>query len=230
MTARRSITSVTMVVRVTMVVLAALGLTACSGGTAPTNREVITGGGRYLQALALAESGACAEALPTLRCLAYEGPGYEGPQYVLGYCLLEQAQSLTDATAKARQSADGLMWIRRAADAGWQDAQDRLVHLYTEGKWVPRDPAEAEKWLILFENNPMRLSLGLPRTEGDVRLQLSRLLTPAEKAEGAARAGAWQRTQWHPGPQDPLPESCTKRSEERAGPPRRQTPPPHRDR
>lgn len=172
-------------------------LAGCSSGGAKGPRgpggPAANDSAQYLSALNLAENGACAETLPQLRCMAARGPGFEGPQYVLGFCLMEEAAR---APAGEDLTAEGLMWVTRAADAGWGAAQAQLVHLYTDGTSMPRDVAKAQKWRLIHDNNPMRISLGLPELDGAAQVQLERLLNDADRVEAQALADAWQRNAW----------------------------------
>ena len=176
--------------------VSAVVLAGCTGGGQGPRRHSVPAGpmiddsAQYVSVLKLAENGACAQALPKLRCMAARGPGFEGPQYILGFCLMEGAAG---AHGDADKKAEGLTWITRAANAGWGAAQVQLIHLYTEGVSVPRDPVEAQKWRLIHDNNPMRISLGLPELDSASQVQLEHLLSDADRIEAQTRADAWQR-------------------------------------
>ncbi len=167
-------------------------LAGCSsGGHKGPGGPALNDSAQYLSALKLAENGACAETLPQLRCMAARGPGFEGPQYVLGFCLMEEAASAPEGE---NWNAEGMAWITRAADAGWGAAQAQLVHLYTDGVSVPRDVAKAQTWRLIHDDNPMRISLGLPELDSAAQVSLERLLDDGVRGEAQANADAWRRS------------------------------------
>src|SRR3954469_22075487 len=83
----------------------------------------------YAEAIAQKEQGDCAGATPKLQNVAGLGPGYENAQTALGECLLEKA-SADNAPASYNGA---LLWLRRAADAGWPEAQFRMAYAHALG-------------------------------------------------------------------------------------------------
>ena len=170
----------------------------CSGGSSKgpggPGGTALNDSAQYLSVLRLAENGACEQALPQLRCMAARGPGFEGPQHVLGYCLMEKAAAAP--AGDTAWSAEGLLWITRAANAGWGAAQAQLVSLYADGMVVPQDVRQAQKWRLVHTENPMRKSLGLPELDSITQVQLDRLLTNDVRKKAQLQADAWQRTSW----------------------------------
>jgi len=94
---------------------------------------------------------------------------------------------------KAWASADGLKWLRAAADKGHARAQDRVGVLHTLGKGVKQDYKEAQRWFLLAEkaNLPLaRYHLGLLEWQGALGPRsLEKAYTWCEKgAEGLVDA------------------------------------------
>jgi len=54
-----------------------------------------------------------------------------------------------DGLETQRNEADGLAWMRKAADQGYAPAQRQLGAFYEQGRGVPADRAEASKWYAL---------------------------------------------------------------------------------
>lgn len=182
---------------VTLVTLASLTLAACSestshrrddnGNIVPTARELDPASTIYSDTLDAASAGDCSqETISVLTCYAYRGHGYEGAQTALGQCLI-----------KAQNTEDGITWLRRAANAGWPDAQRNLARHYLDGEDIGVDMAEAGKWAVLYSKNPSLLSLGvLPETKlsDEIRARLS----ASDKAEATRRANRWNAEFWTP--------------------------------
>ncbi|KAB7738724.1 hypothetical protein F2P47_15800 [Parvibaculum sedimenti] len=179
--------------------LGALALAACSNATGgalrrdtngnlvPTLEERDPAGTLYANTLAKADGGDCSsETLNTLTCFAYRGHGYEGAQTSLGQCLLRE-----------KKDEVGLLWLKRAADAGWPDAQKALAHIYLEGKIAKQDNVEAAAWNTLYVRNPSLLSLGV-RPEGNITEELRALLTADERSAADRRVSAWAPSYWQP--------------------------------
>lgn len=178
--------------------LGALALGACSdsgearrrddsGNLIPTARELDPAGTLYAETVAKSETGDCSpETVNVLTCFAYRGQGYEGAQNALGQCLL-----------RAGQSADGLAWIRRAANAGGADAQKRLAQIYVTGEIVPQDNVEAATWNKLYLRNAFLLSLGI-QPDRSISERLSGTLSAEEDAAADRRVYAWRPTYWQP--------------------------------
>lgn len=178
--------------------IAAFAITACSGGGAarkrdsegrvlPTLAEQDPVGTLYAKSISDASRGECDErTLDVLTCFSYRGHGYEGAQAALGQCLIATGDS-----------SEGIDWIRRAADAGWPDAQKLLAQIYLAGDVAIRDTAEAAKWAKLYSRNPALLSLGV-QPDRNVALAFQGEVTAAQNEEADRRAAAWTPSYWSP--------------------------------
>ena len=84
----------------------------------------------YVRAVELQNQGDCAKASRLLYRVAMQGVGYEDAQRRLGEC--------TIATANGEQTRymDGIVWLRRAAEAGWPEAQGSLAYEYATGLMI----------------------------------------------------------------------------------------------
>lgn len=141
----------------------------------------------YIEATEFKAKGDCASVVKLVRPVANLGPGYENAQTLLGECLLGQADGRDE----------GMMWLTRAADAGWPEAQALLASTY--GAEAPaRDALEAAYWLALYDSNPSKARVGFraPDPRGLDALRAS--LSDADKAAGARRAATWQSKLWLP--------------------------------
>jgi TPR repeat protein len=192
-------------------VLTLLALSACGGGpqrernadltiTGVDGRVTVIRPGQdpnraYTEGLDLKNQGNCARAIEILRPVANLGPGYENAQTALGMCLLQAKPADKDLSS---DSADGLTWLQRAADAGWPEAQGELAAAYAFGPAATRNGNEAAYWLALYQNNPGRQRIGFaPMPAADVA-SIEKLLTSAQKEAGAQRAAMWERKVWLP--------------------------------
>ena len=88
-----------------------------------------------------------------------------------------------------RDVAEGAKWLRLSAEQGNQDAQWLLGKAYLEGdKDLPRDPVQAELWLLLAADHNLDFyRAALRAAEGQ--------MAPAQAAEGRALAAAWKPKQ-----------------------------------
>ena len=88
-----------------------------------------------------------------------------------------------------RDVAEGAKWLRLSAEQGNQDAQWLLGKAYLEGdKDLPRDPVQAELWLLLAADHNLDFyRAALRAAEGQ--------MAPAQVAEGRALAAAWKPKQ-----------------------------------
>jgi TPR repeat protein len=134
--------------------------------------------------------GHCDIAIPTFRRLAALGEGYEGAEYNLGLCLLDIAKVEHDAQQTADQQ-EGIKHLVGAANAGFGKAQIRVIALYLDGKDVPVDPVEAQKWALIYHDNGTRLALGLPDIPPELRTRLDTALIGTMRADARKRADAW---------------------------------------
>lgn len=156
----------------------------------------------YSQGLDLKTKGDCAGAILKLRPVANLGPGYENAQTALGACLIQARASDTELSS---EYLDGLTWLRRAADAGWPEAQGTLAGAHAFGPATIRNGEEAAYWLALYEGNTGKSRVGFTPLAATDLAAVNRTLTPAQKAAGAARAAQWQRKVWIPAAQAPSP-------------------------
>lgn len=169
------------------------GMTGSQGTEPPAlrDRQSAPKGGLDPESYAeeLRKSGHCDQAVPILRDLADKGGGYEISQLTLGLCLIDLAAKDPQHAADLRQEA--ATWIVGAANANYGKAQEEAVVVYLDGIGVPADPAEAEKWALLYGDNGMRMTLGLPDIAPAVRTRLDAALVGNLRAEGHKRANAW---------------------------------------
>ncbi len=103
-----------------------------------------------------------------------------------------------------RDVAEGAKWLRLSAEQGNQDAQWLLGKAYLQGdKDLPRDPVQAELWLLLAADHNLDFYRAALRA---AEAQIS----PAQLAKGRALAAAWKPK---PGlkPDDEKPETGEKR-------------------
>lgn len=174
---------------------AAIAIAACSGGGArkrgadgrviPTLAEQDPAGTLYARAVSRAAAGDCDDnTLNVLTCFAYRGHGYEGAQTALGQCYLASGNA-----------AEGAEWVRRAANAGWADAQRQLALLYLRGEGVSQNSVEGAKWARLYSRNPRLLSLGV-QPDLTVASEFSGVLTSEENARSEQLAASWVPSYW----------------------------------
>jgi hypothetical protein len=197
--------------------LATATLTACSSGSGPRgvlprDRDAVDRmSTAYVRGVELQNAGKCEEAVKLLERAAAQGPGYEDAQRRLGECLI------TLSNGSGEQYSQGIVWLKRAAEAGWPEAQGALAFEYATGPQA--DPVEAAKWLILYERNPRLKRIGFtPLPAG--RLARIRAAIPAEAmAKGQTAADAFMPVVWQP------PAGENKKSDEEAGDRPRRPPP-----
>jgi hypothetical protein len=144
----------------------------------------------YVRAVELQNQGDCAKASRLLYRVAMQGVGYEDAQRRLGEC--------TIATANGEQTRymDGIVWLRRAAEAGWPEAQGSLAYEYATGLMI--DPVEAARWLTLYENNPRIKRLGFTPLPPDKLARIRARITPEQLAKGQANAATFVPVTWAP--------------------------------
>jgi hypothetical protein len=157
------------------------------GNLIPSARELDPAGTLYSDMVDAADKGDCSPAtLSALTCFAYRGHGYEGAQATLGQCLL-----------RTGKTAEGVTWTKRAADAGWPDAQKALADLYLKGKGMAQSNVEAGFWINLYSKNPSLLSLGV-QPDATIAQHVRETLSAEEKTEARRRSDAWLPTYWQP--------------------------------
>ncbi len=160
--------------------LTALAITAC-GSSGPAKPR-LTGAPpeQFAAALALKDTGNCADAMPTFERLAQRGRGWELAQVHYADCLLE-----------AGQVDDALKWLTLAAESNEPRAQARLALAYLEGTGVTTDPVQAAKWYVLATRETLEGLVADSDLPPDFRARLDAGLTERAKADGAALAAAW---------------------------------------
>jgi TPR repeat protein len=176
----------------------------------------------YVDAMALKAKGDCAAAIPKLRQVAGIGPGYEDAQTALGECLLT-------ATKGSELSADyleGLTWLRRAADAGWPEAQGRLAFAHAVGPAAIRNAEEAAYWLALYRMNTGKSRVGFISLPDDQLAAIDAAVPAAAKAAGDKRAETWERKVWLPPNAPTTPGPTSQQVKRREGMSRDNTPEP----
>lgn len=157
------------------------------GSIMPTAAELDPAGTLYARTVGQAQSGDCGDdTLNVLTCFAYRGHGYEGAQTALGECLIRK-----------KQTPQGIVWLKRAANAGWADAQKRLAELYANGESVPQDNPEAAAWSYLYLRNPSLLSLGV-RPDPALANKLQDRLNAEENNAARQKAASWTPSYWEP--------------------------------
>ena len=80
---------------------------------------------------------------------------------------------------------EAIKWYERAADQGYEGAQNDLGILYLTGRGVAKDLVQAYKWLQLA-------GPGVEKAVADARDQLTRQLTPAQFSEAMAQVQGWR--------------------------------------
>jgi hypothetical protein len=180
--------------------LATATLAACSSGSGPRgvlprDRDAVDRmSTAYVRGVELQNAGKCEEAVKLLERAAAQGPGYEDAQRRLGECLI------TLSNGGGEQYSQGIVWLKRAAEASWPEAQGALAFEYATGPQA--DPVEAAKWLVLYERNPRLKRIGFtPLPAG--RLARIRAAIPAEAMNrGRAAADAFVPVVWQPPPSE----------------------------
>ena len=137
--------------------------------------------------------GQCDKAVPILRRIA-DRDGAEISQFDLALCLLDLAQAEHDAQRATDLRSEAAEWTLRAANAGFAKAQAEAVTLYLDGTGVAADPVEAEKWAMLYHDNPWRYTIALPDISADLKDRLDAALDKTKRAEARSRANSWTRT------------------------------------
>ena len=205
-----------MQVRSVFAAIALFGLAACGGGDRENretrDREVggiyepgLNGHGMiirpgadpnkiFTEAMDLKTKGDCTRAAIQFRRVVMMGPGYENAQTALGECLTQSGEG----TEPTSDYLEGIVWLRRAADAGWPEAQGRLAQVYAFGPGPVRNGGEAAYWLALYDTNPGKSRIGFMPLDVTALATVKTALSAAEIADGARRAALWQRKVWLP--------------------------------
>lgn len=149
----------------------------------------------YSKGLDLKTQGDCPGAILKLRPVAGIGPGYENAQTALGTCLLQTGAKDKDLSS---DYLEGLTWLRRAADAGWPEAQGALASAHAFGPSAIRNGEEAAYWFTLYQTNPSKSRIGFASMPVADEAAIDKSLSAAAKTAGAKRAAGWQRKVWLP--------------------------------
>ncbi|MEN3977107.1 hypothetical protein [Emcibacter sp. SYSU 3D8] len=144
----------------------------------------------YVRAVELQAAGDCEKASRLLFRVAMQGIGYEDAQRRLGECTIVLAKG------ERTRYLDGIVWLRRAAEAGWPEAQGSLAYEYATGPMA--DGVEAARWLTLYENNPRMKRLGFTPMTADKLARIRAMITPEQLAKGQAAAAAFVPVTWTP--------------------------------
>lgn len=149
----------------------------------------------FIRAEELRAAGDCIGASALYYRLARRGAGFERSQFGLAECLLvgDQPPDFTDT-----RMIEGLLWLRRAAEAGLPDAQLRLAELYLSGPDALRDPAEAAFWWAVFERNGQRRAVGYVEPEAARLNRLAQAFDGGLLDEAGKHADFWQPSAWIP--------------------------------
>jgi TPR repeat protein len=85
--------------------------------------------------------------------------------------------------------AEGMRWVRRAADQGFVNAQMTLSYRYENGiQGVPKDYVLAYMWANLAAAQGIMLG----EHAGEARDRIARLMTPEQTAEAQRLARDWK--------------------------------------
>jgi hypothetical protein len=147
---------------------------------------------RYDRASELKAKGDCAQAIPLFERFAKAGKGNEVAQLQLGDCYVETARTAPSTAAAEELRVKGAGWIFKAADSNFPSAQERAARLALDGTGVPADPAEAGKWFLLLQRNPLRTAIGPTAIDADLQQRLRQRLSAADWREATTRADRWQ--------------------------------------
>jgi hypothetical protein len=177
------------------ILVLSIAVTACSSppkrAPLPKDRNAVDRiSDAYVRAVELQGKGDCEKASKLLYRVAMQGAGYEDAQRRLGECTIAMAGS--DRT----RYMDGIVWLRRAAEAGWPEAQGSLAYEYATG--LMADPVEAARWLTLYENNPRMKRLGFTPMPATKIAGIRARITPEQMAQGEAAAATFIPVAWAP--------------------------------
>jgi len=177
---------------------AGLSLAACAGPRGPGGRG---GQGRpgsaardpnsFSRGVELKQLGDIEGAIPHFAQVAGMGKGYELAQFHLGDCFMKQAEAEADPFWASNRTREGVFWITLAAQSGESNAQAHLAQLNFSGNGVDVDRAEAGKYLLLAEANPMAGFLNNSSREGLAQIQQS--LSSEEWEEARVRAQVFEK-------------------------------------
>jgi hypothetical protein len=132
-------------------------------------------------------AGKCDEAIPILRRLSGED---DIANYNLGLCLIQTGKAANNTPLQQ----EGAQWIMKAANHGLPNAQSSLVAVFLDGSGVAKDPIEAGKWALVYQENGTRMALGLPDIPHDVQARLDSTLNDQTWMQAQDRASSWAPT------------------------------------
>jgi hypothetical protein len=178
-----------------IILMLSMAVAACSSkpqhGKLPKDRNAVDRvSDAYVRAVELQNAGDCEKASKLLYRVAMQGNGYEDAQRRLGECTIALAAG--DRT----KYMDGIVWLRRAAEAGWPEAQGLLAFEYATGPMT--DLVDAAKWLTLYDNNPRTKRLGFTPVPADKIARTRGKISPEQLAQGQAAAAAFVSVPWVP--------------------------------
>lgn len=190
---------------VSLTLLALVLLTACAspprdgggarGGPPGNSSQRGPGAGdAFSRAAALIDAGQFGEALPALRCLAGQGPGYEVAQYLAGYAALRHAdEDSTPHVLRPELRVEGLDRLTAAAEAGWPAAQARLAETLS-AQDGPVALEEAGYWAAVYRSNRRDQMYGLDRLPDGIEADIASRLSAAQTAAINTRASGFSPT------------------------------------
>lgn len=168
---------------------ALLLLTACASheGGPHGGRGGMRGDG-FNSAVALVDRGEYQEALPILRCVAAQGPGYEIAQYLAGYSALRlSSDEVTPAIMRDEMRFEGFERLTDAAEAGWPTAQAELAMQYATMD-SPEAQIQAGYWAAVYRHNARDQTYGLDRLDDGIETRIAGRLDAAQTEQVEQRA------------------------------------------
>ncbi|HYM31748.1 MAG TPA: hypothetical protein VEU47_10635 [Candidatus Cybelea sp.] len=147
---------------------------------------------RYEQALRYKAEGDCVRAMPLFEPFAASGKGNEVAQLQLGECYLDRAKTAVPAESASKMRETGAGWILKAANSNVPKAQEEAARLALDGTGVAADPAEAGKWFLVLQRNPMRSVVGPVQIDPELQQLLHERLSDADWRVAERRASQWQ--------------------------------------
>jgi hypothetical protein len=183
------------------------------GGRGMVIRPGPSANAAYSDGIELKKAGNCAGAVEKLTPVAGLGPGYENAQYALGDCLVGSA-----ASAETSQHMEGLVWLIRAGDGGWTEANGKLAQLYAVGPPSLRNLDEAAFRLALYRNGASLTRLGFTPMEGKIEAAIDNAVGNERMKVAVTRAATWQPKVWLP-PKSAAPDAGPEMRGRRRGPP-----------
>ena len=180
---------------VAAVLVLSIAVAACSSGPRrsllPKDKNAVNRiSDSYVRAVELQAQGDCEKASKLFRRVAVQGAGYEDAQRRLGEC------TIALAGGDRAKYMEGIVWLRRAAEAGWPEAQGALAYEYVAGPTA--EPAEAARWIAIYEDNPRRKRVGFTPMAESRMARIRAALTPEQIAQGEVAAATFVPVAWVP--------------------------------